>query len=320
LDVSDFQRGDGANPKRNSQNRRLDTANGAVNAPEFTTRAFAPSGDGVTIEGKADAGTEVTIYRLSDYQRGKAAIYDIGYGALNQPLVTVNADKAGNFSTQINNIKVGDAVSAIATDPKYGTSEPAIAAVIGEKGTVPSLSATVPSIPIKPPECTSKPPEKPPEIPPPEIPPEVPPEIPPPPVTLRVPKNIHFALDKSFVSPASAKILDQIAEVLQQYPFIVIEIQGHTDPRASDAYNLALGRRRALATRNYLLRKGVKPERMTIRSFGESQLKVPNSTDIVDYARNRRAEILFKDIRGVEIIIEEQEGDLQIEQRRGGRR
>jgi outer membrane protein OmpA-like peptidoglycan-associated protein len=317
LGVSDFQRGDGANPKRNSQNRRLDTGNGAVNAPEFTSRAFAPSGSGVTIEGKADPGTEVTIYRLSDYQRGKAALYDIGYGALNQPLVTVNADKAGNFSTQINNIQAGEVVSAIATDPKYGTSEPAIGAVIGVNGAIPSLSPTTRSLPIKPPECTSRP--KPPE-PPPEIPPEVPPEVPPPPVTLRVPKNIHFALDKSFVSPASAKVLDQIAEVLQKYPFIVIEIQGHTDPRASDAYNLALGRRRALATRNYLLRKGVGPERMTIRSFGESSLKVPNSTDIVDYARNRRAEIVFKDIRGVEIIIEEQEGDLQIEQRRGGRR
>jgi outer membrane protein OmpA-like peptidoglycan-associated protein len=318
LGVSDFQRGDGANPKRNSENRRLDTGNGAVNSPEFTNRAFAPTGGGVTITGKADPGTEVTIYRLSDYQRGKTAIYDIGYGALNQPLLTVNTDKSGNFSAQINDIKVGDAVSAIATDSKYGTSEPAIAAVIGEKGTITSLSATTPSIVIKPPQCTSppKPPEQPPEIPP----PEVPPEIPPPPVTLKVPKNIHFALDKSFVSPASAKVLDQIAEVLKQYPFIVIEIQGHTDPRASDAYNLALGRRRALSTRNYFLRKGVKPERMTIRSFGESTLKVPNSTDIVDYARNRRAEIIFKDIRGVEIIIEEQEGDLQIEKRRGGRR
>lgn len=110
-----------------------------------------------------------------------------------------------------------------------------------------------------------------------------------------------------------------MAEVLQQYPFIVIELQGHTDPRASDAYNQALGRRRALSVRNYLLRKGIQPERMTIRSFGESRRKVPGGTGVVDYARDRRVEIIFTDVRGIDLIIEDQEQDLQIERRRGRR-
>jgi outer membrane protein OmpA-like peptidoglycan-associated protein len=310
LEVSDFQRGDGANPKRDSDNRRLDTGNAAINAPEFVTRSFA-AGTGVTVEGKADPNSEVTIYRVSDYQRGKESVYDLGYGALNVPLATVSTDGRGRFSASVRNLQVGDAVSAIATDPKYGTSEPAVAAVIGTPETLPNLAANSRPQPVVPPQCTTRPkPPAPPE------PPAPPPEIPPPPLKIRVPRNIHFALDKSFVSPASAQVLDRIAEVLQQYPVIVIEIIGHTDPRASDEYNLALGRRRALSTRNYLLRKGVAPERMTIRSQGESQLKVPGSTDIVDYARDRRAEIIFKDIRGVDIQIEEQEDDLQIEQRR----
>jgi outer membrane protein OmpA-like peptidoglycan-associated protein len=312
LEVSDFQRGDGANPKRDSDNRRLDTGNGAINAPEFVTRAFAPTGTGVTVEGKADPNSEVTIYKLSDYQRGQESVYDLGYGALNVPLATVNTDGNGRFSASVGNLQLGDAVSAIATDPKYGTSEPAVAAVIGTPGTLPNLTANSRPQPVVPPQCTTRPVPPPPQIPP--TPPQIPPT--PPPIKIRVPRNIHFALDKSFVSPASAQVLDRIAEVLQQYPEIVIEIVGHTDPRASDEYNLALGRRRALSTRNYLLRKGIPPERMTIRSQGESQLKVPGSTDIVDYARDRRAEIIFKDIRGVDIIIEEQEDDLQIEQRR----
>jgi outer membrane protein OmpA-like peptidoglycan-associated protein len=312
LDVIDFQKGDGANPKRDSGNRRLETGNGAINAPEFTTRAFLPSGTGVTVQGKADPGSEVTIYKLSDYQRGKDSVYDLGYGALNLPLTTVSTDKDGKFSANIASVQLGDAVSAIATDPKYGTSEPAVAAVIGEPGTFPNLTPNSRPQPVVPPQCTSRP--KPPPPPKPPEPPE--PPLPPPPLKIRVPRNVHFALDKSFISPGSAQVLDQIADVLQKYPVIVIEIIGHTDPRASDAYNLALGRRRALATRNYLLRKGVAPERMTIRSLGESQRKVPGSTDIVDYARDRRAEIIFKDIRGVDIIIEEQEDDLQIEQRR----
>ena len=52
---------------------------------------------------------------------------------------------------------------------------------------------------------------------------------------------------------------------------------------------------------------------MTVRSFGETQLLV-NETDWVNYARNRRVEFVFSDVRGVEIIVVDQESDLQIEQ------
>ncbi len=310
LGVIDFQRGDGPNPKRNSGNRRKETGNAAINAPRFTDKAFAVSGSSATVTGKADKGSEIAIYRLSDYQRGKEAIYQPGYGALTEPLTIVSAGEDGEFSAQLESVQPGDMISAIATDPKYGTSEPAVASVIGTIDTPPNVSPRAPVDPINPPQCVSKP--EPPRVDPPITPPETPPD----PVRIKVPRNVHFALDKSFISDASAEVLDKVAEVLKQYPFIVIELQGHTDPRASDAYNQALGKRRALSTRNYLLRKGIAPERMTIRSFGETQLKVPNSTDIVDYARNRRTEIIFKDIRGVELIIEDQEQDLQIERRR----
>jgi outer membrane protein OmpA-like peptidoglycan-associated protein len=311
LDVSDFQRGDGPNPKRDSDNRRRDTGNGAINAPEFTARAFVPSGNGVTLQGKADPGSQVTIYRLGDYQRGKKALYDPGYGALSQVLATVPVDDKGNFSVTVTNLQTGEMVSAIATDAKYGTSEPAIAAVIGTLGTPTNLTPLSGSTPVQPPQCTSRP------MPPPPPEPPAPPE-PPEPLRIRVPRNVHFALDKSFISPASALVLDRITQVLKQYPVIVIEIIGHTDPRASDAYNQALGRRRALATRNYLLQQGIAPERMTIRSQGESQ-RVSDGSGRVDYARDRRAEIIFKDVRGIDIIIEGQEEDLQIEPPRGRR-
>lgn len=314
LGVIDFQRGDGPNPKRNSANRRKDTGNGAINAPEFSEKAFVNQGTTATVTGKADQGSEITIYRLSDYQRGENAIYQPGYGALSEPLTIVAAGEDGRFTAQLENVQTGDVISAIATDPKYGTSEPAAATMIGTIDTPPTVNVTPRIDPINPPECVSRPVPPPPPEPP--APPPAPPEAPPEPIRIQVPSNIHFALDKSFISDESAKVLDQVAEVLKQYPFIVIELQGHTDPRASDAYNQALGRRRALSTRNYLLRQGIAPERMTIRSFGESQRKVPGSTDIVDYARDRRTEIIFKDVRGIDLIIEDQEQDLQIERRR----
>ncbi|KOP24881.1 cell envelope biogenesis protein OmpA [Hapalosiphon sp. MRB220] len=298
LDARDFQVGDGPNPRRDSANRRLETGNAAIDAPEFKQRAFPPTGNSVTLQGKADRGSQVTIYRLGDYQQG--------YGALSEPLATVPVDKSGNFSTTVENLQTGDAVSAIATDPQYGTSEPALAAIIGTDGTKPNLKPS--SQPTQPPQCTSRPvPPPPPEPPAPPPPPE-----PPAPIRIKAPNNVHFALDKSFISAESAAVLDQVVAVLQKYPFIVVELQGHTDPRASNAYNLALGKRRALSVRNYLLRKGISPERMTIRSFGETQRKTEGNTR-VDYARDRRTEIIYKDVRGIELIVEPQEQDLQIE-------
>ncbi len=314
LGVIDFQRGDGPNPKRNSGNRRKETGNAAINAPEFTEKAFASNGSSAIITGKADEGSEITIYRLGDYQRGKEAIYQPGFGALTEPLTIVSVGENGDFSAQVENVQPGDMISAIATDPKYGTSEPAVATKIGTIDTPPNVNVQPRVDRINPPQCVSRPAPPPPPTPTP--PPPTPPVTPPEPIQIRVPRNIHFALDKSFISDESAEVLDKVAEVLKQYPFIVIELQGHTDPRASDAYNQALGQRRALSTRNYLLRKGIAPERMTIRSFGESQLKVPGSTDIVDYARDRRTEIIFKDIRGIDLEIIDQEQDLQIERRR----
>ncbi|MCX7594226.1 MAG: OmpA family protein [Fischerella sp.] len=305
LDVSDFQVGDGPNPQRDSDNRRLETGNGAINAPAFTQRAFPPTGNNVTLQGKADRGSQVTIYRLGDYQTGKQALYQPGYGALSEPLTTVSVDEGGNFSATVENLQIGDAVSAIATDPQYGTSEPAVAAIIGPAGTLPNLTPNSQPTPTLPFQCTSRP------VPPPPPPPPAPPP-PPPPIRIQAPNNVHFALDKSFISKESAAVLDRVAEVLQQYPFIVIELEGHTDPRASNEYNFALGKRRALSVRNYLLRKGVAPERMTFRSFGETQRATEGRTRL-DYARDRRVEIIYKDIRGIDLIVEPQEQDLQIE-------
>ncbi len=129
---------------------------------------------------------------------------------------------------------------------------------------------------------------------------------------LTIPRNLHFAFDRATISDATATIFERIVAVLKQYPFLVIELQGHTDFRGDARYNLALGRRRANAARDYLLKQGIGPERITIRSLGESQLKKQGNT-IWEHAHNRRVEIFFYDLRGLDIIFEEQENDLQLE-------
>jgi outer membrane protein OmpA-like peptidoglycan-associated protein len=288
----DFRSGDGVNNQRNSYYRRVDTANGAINAPIFLAPEFYLVNGKVGIDGTADVGSEIDLYRVSEA--------NTLYGPLSEFLTTVKVDDKGKFAVSLDNLKAGDTISAIATDPEYGTSEPAHNARIAELGA--PLKAIVPATPnlsnrivcLTPPLALTPPP--------------------PSQIVLRVPRNIHFALDQDEVSPASAKVLDQIVEVLQQYETIAIDLEGHTDPRAGDSYNLDLGLRRARAARNYLLRRGVAPERMTIRTFGERQ-RLTQGSSIVDFARDRRVEVIFQDVRGIEIKFENQEDDLQLEKR-----
>ena len=304
VDPIAFQRGDGPNPPRNSPNRREETGNSAINAPQFLSSEFFVLGREVKLFGKADPGSTVEIYRVKEKT-------DIPYGPLSEPLTSVATDEKGEFSVTVNNLQPGDRVSAIATAPQYGTSEPALnARVVASDGTGTTQTDAPP--PVIPRCTTSQAPPTPTEPTPPE------PAPPPEPLRLSVPRNIHFALDQSSIRPESAVVLDQIVAVMRSYPFLIVEIQGHTDPRASDAYNQALGMRRAIAARNYLIRQGIAPERLTIRSFGEKKRQT-TGTDVVDYARDRRVEFIFQDTRGLEIIFENQETDLQVEPRGGAR-
>ena len=288
-EVQDFQKGDGPNPPRNSHHRRRETGNAAINAPQFDGYSFTSGAAQVTLTGTADPGSEVELYRVTE-----AGLYS----PLTEPLGTVAVSPEGTFSASLA-LPPGTRVSAIATDPQWGTSEPAVvAAVRAADGTLPDL----PTLPAELPSCD------------PPAPPPAPVEPPPPlePLRLEIPRNIHFALDRSNISAESAGVLDQIAAALLEYSFLTVELHGHTDPRASNAYNLALSERRALSARDYLIRKGVPMERMRIVPFGETQRRSEGSGR-VDFARDRRVEFIFTDVRGLDIIFLNQEADLQLE-------
>ncbi|MEQ9484766.1 OmpA family protein [Coleofasciculus sp. F4-SAH-05] len=289
-----FQIGDGHNPPRTTKYQSQTTANNGINAPQFASEELVQLGDELEVLGQAEPGSTVELYRVREAAESV-------YGPLSEPIGSATSDGEGQFSLRLTGLQPGDRISAIATHPQDGTSEPALNAVVkSSDGTIPPNPEPQPPVI---PRCLS------------QTPPPPPAEFTPPPqqpLTLRVPRNVHFALDRSDISPESAAVLDQVAAVLKEYPFLTIELQGHTDPRASVAYNQALASRRALSVRNYLLRQGIDPGRMTIRSFGESQRRTTGS-GVVDYARDRRVEIIFQDLRGLEIIFEDQETDLQIE-------
>ncbi|MGL5076148.1 MAG: OmpA family protein, partial [Waterburya sp.] len=303
-----YQLGDGVNPPLNSRNRKRDTANKSINAPQFLSEDFYLIDGKVNIDGLADPRSIVTLYRVQlgiprdIKEQSPLASQSNNYGPLSEPLTEVVADQNGKFAFTLNNLTPGMIVSAIATKPDYGTSEPAFNAIIRSFDQAKSTSERSLTLP----NCTTKPIT--------EVPKPTPQTriklAPPEPISLNVPRNIHFALDKSTISSASAKVLDKITTVLQEHPYITLELQGHTDSRASNQYNLDLSQRRANATREYLLQQGVKPERMTIRPLGESQLQKPGDS-ILEHAYNRRVEIIFRDLRGIDIIFEEQNADLQ---------
>ena len=106
--------------------------------------------------------------------------------------------------------------------------------------------------------------------------------------TIDILEEIHFQFDSAILERRSERILDAVAFALADNPSIVsVEIQGHTDNRGSERYNLDLSRRRARAVRTYLLGAGVDPDRLTANGYGESRPLVREQTERA-WAANRR--------------------------------
>lgn len=103
-------------------------------------------------------------------------------------------------------------------------------------------------------------------------------------------EGVNFQSGKAVLTPNSFRILDQVVESLKEWTEVRLEIQGHTDSQGSDAVNMRLSQRRANAVRDYLLRQGVSPDRVTATGYGESNPIADNST-AAGRARNRRVEM-----------------------------
>ena len=100
--------------------------------------------------------------------------------------------------------------------------------------------------------------------------------------------TIHFALDQYDISSESRAILDSQATWLARYADVPVTIEGHCDERGTREYNLALGDRRANATKNYLAARGISPTRITTISYGKER-PIALGSDEQSWAQNRRA-------------------------------
>lgn len=100
---------------------------------------------------------------------------------------------------------------------------------------------------------------------------------------------ILFDFDKYDIRPEFNDVLRQQADLLNAHTSIRIRIEGHTDDRGTEEYNLALGGRRASAVYDYLQRLGVNPSQMETISYGKLRPRVMGSGEAV-WSQNRRAE------------------------------
>jgi peptidoglycan-associated lipoprotein len=100
---------------------------------------------------------------------------------------------------------------------------------------------------------------------------------------------IYFEFDSAALLPTSQQVLSEKADLLMTHSDISATIAGHCDERGTDAYNMALGQRRADAAKEFMVNLGVNANQLSTISYGEEQPADPASNDEA-WSKNRRAE------------------------------
>ena len=102
----------------------------------------------------------------------------------------------------------------------------------------------------------------------------------------------YFGLDSSELDDAGRAIVASNAEVLKKYPTWMVTVEGHCDERGTAEYNLALGERRAVAVKTYLVALGISPDRLRTVSYGKEFPFDAGHTETA-WSKNRRAHFVI---------------------------
>jgi peptidoglycan-associated lipoprotein len=105
-------------------------------------------------------------------------------------------------------------------------------------------------------------------------------------------KPVFFDFDSTELNAQSQAILNQDAAVMKQNPTWSVTVEGHCDERGTAEYNLALGERRAVAARTYLVSLGIPAERLRTVSYGKEFPFEPGHDESA-WAKNRRAHFVI---------------------------
>jgi OOP family OmpA-OmpF porin len=110
-------------------------------------------------------------------------------------------------------------------------------------------------------------------------------------------EGVTFDYNSAKLTAGSLNALDDVADGLKKHPRLKVELQGHTDSKGPDAYNLTLSQKRADAVRNYLIKDGVPSTQITAKGYGEGQPIADNATE-EGRAMNRRVVMFVIDNPG----------------------
>lgn len=102
--------------------------------------------------------------------------------------------------------------------------------------------------------------------------------------------DVQFETGKSTLDASSFKVLDEFYDMLDQKKDMTVEIGGHTDNVGDDASNLTLSQNRANIVREYLIKKGIAPNRIIAKGYGETEPIASNDTP-EGRQKNRRTEV-----------------------------
>src|SRR5687767_14537951 len=105
-------------------------------------------------------------------------------------------------------------------------------------------------------------------------------------------KPLFFELDSADVSADGQRVLQENAAIMKKYSAWQINIEGHCDERGTAEYNLALGERRALAAKNYLVSLGIPADKVKTVSYGKEFPFEPGHDDNA-WSKNRRAHFVI---------------------------
>ncbi len=118
-------------------------------------------------------------------------------------------------------------------------------------------------------------------------------------------KPIYFDLGKFVIRKDAAIELDKVAAVMKEYPNMSIQLGSHTDCRGVAKANIALSDKRAKASAAYIVKAGIKKDRIVGKGFGESKLlnacacegKVKPTCSEDEHAKNRRTEFIITKLK-----------------------
>jgi len=101
--------------------------------------------------------------------------------------------------------------------------------------------------------------------------------------------NVEFDFDKATIKKGYDQDIDNLAQVMKDYPDLNVVIEGHTDSVGTAAYNKKLSQQRAEAVKNYMVEKGIDANRLKAQGFGEEKPIASNETK-EGRQQNRRVE------------------------------